>query len=281
MTPTGTTRRHPEGETIRVMLVDDHAIVRNGLRQFLVEAVYSERRVLGSAAVLMVALLVFQSSLVYHFEHDAQPDKYGSIPDAMWWAIVTITTLGYGDVTPVTLVGRLIASVTMVTGYVMLGLPVGIVATAFSEEIHRREFVVTWSMLSRVPLFHGLDANSIAEIMRYLRAQTFPGGTMIVREGETAHSMYFIASGQIELERPNHEKALIGEGDFFGELAVINPSPRTTTARAVSRSNLLVLDATDLRILMAERTELGRRVEEAAQSDRTTSLDDSATEIKS
>src|SRR5258706_4758530 len=67
--------------------------------QFMVEAVYSERRVLWSAAVLMLVLLVFQSSLVYYFEREAQPDKYGSIPEAMWWGIVTLTTVGYGDVT--------------------------------------------------------------------------------------------------------------------------------------------------------------------------------------
>lgn len=71
--------------------------------EFMVEAVYSERRVLWSAAVLMLVLLVFQSSLVYYFEREAQPDKYGSIPEAMWWGIVTLTTVGYGDVTPVTL----------------------------------------------------------------------------------------------------------------------------------------------------------------------------------
>src|SRR5262249_30300728 len=66
--------------------------------QFMVEAVYSERRVLWSAAVLMLALLVFQSSLVYYFEREAQPEKFGSIPAAMWWGIVTLTTVGYGDV---------------------------------------------------------------------------------------------------------------------------------------------------------------------------------------
>ena len=110
-------------------------------------------------------------------EHAVQPEVFGSIPDSMWWAIQTIATVGYGDVTPITPAGRMIAALTMVMGFVMLGLPVGIVATAFAEEIHRREFVVTWSMVARVPLFRSLDASSVAEIMRYLRAQSVPAGT--------------------------------------------------------------------------------------------------------
>jgi len=97
---------------------------------------------------------------------------------------------------------RNIAAIAMVMGFVMLGLPVGIVATAFAEEIHRREFVVTWSMVASVPLFASLDASSIAEIMRFLRAQEVPAGTMIVRRGEPAHSMYFIAAGEVEIELP-------------------------------------------------------------------------------
>ena len=112
--------------------------------------------------------------------------------------------------------------------------------------------------------------------MRFLRAHTAVPGEIIVRRGEIGHSMYFIASGQIELDRPHHQKAVLSEGDFFGELAVLNPAPRMTTARALVRSDLLVLDASDLRLLMAERPELGRRVEEASRENRGSLIDDSA-----
>ena len=251
-----------------------------GIRS-LYEAIINERRALLACLVILASLILASASVMHLVEHQAQPEKFGTIPDAMWWAVVTLTTVGYGDAVPITALGKFIAGLIAIMGLGMLALPVGIIATSFAEVIHRRDFVVTWGMVSRVPLFRELDADDVAQIMRFLRSHTAEPGEIVVRRGDIGHSMYFIASGQIELERPNHEKALIGEGDFFGELAVINPSPRTTTARAVSRSNLLVLDATDLRILMAERTELGRRVEEAAQSDRTTSLDDSATEIKS
>ncbi len=157
----------------------------------------AERKALAATAILLFGAVLFSASAIHIAERDAQPENFGSIPAAMWWAIVTITTVGYGDVTPVTLAGRMIASVTMVMGYVMLGLPVGIVATAFAEEIHRREFVVTWSMVASVPLFRTLDATAIAEIMRYLSAQSVPAGTLIVRRGDMAQSMYFIAEGEV------------------------------------------------------------------------------------
>ena len=115
---------------------------------------------------------------------------------------MTLTTVGYGDVVPVTLAGRIVAGCTMVTGMLMLALPIGIVATAFSEEIHKREFVVTWGMLSRVPLFASLNASEIAEVMPYLRAQTIPADTLIVRKGDPARCMYFISTA-VEVELPS------------------------------------------------------------------------------
>ena len=229
----------------------------------IISVLEAEKRALLASSGILFGCVLFAATAMHLAEHDVQPEKFGSIPEAMWWAIVTITTLGYGDVTPVTLAGRLIASVTMVTGYVMLGLPVGIVATAFAEEIHRREFVVTWSMLSRVPLFHGLDANGIAEIMRYLRAQSFPGGTMIVREGETAHSMYFIAEGEVEIALPGQEIRL-GEGQFFGEIALLHNTLRSANVRSTKPTKLLVLDAYDLKTIMSRNPKIGRTIETVA-----------------
>ena len=229
----------------------------------IIAVLEAEKRALLASSIILFGCVLFSATAMHLAEHDVQPEKFGSIPDAMWWAIVTITTLGYGDVTPVTLVGRLIASVTMVTGYVMLGLPVGIVATAFSEEIHRREFVVTWSMLSRVPLFHGLDANSIAEIMRYLRAQSFPSGALIARRGEIAHSMYFIAEGEVEISLPDQDMRL-GEGQFFGEVALLRNTLRSSNVRSTEPTKLLVLDAYDLRMIMSRNPKIGHMIESVA-----------------
>jgi voltage-gated potassium channel len=230
----------------------------------LVAVMEAEGKALVATSILLFGAVLFSATAIHIAEADAQPEAFGSIPAAMWWAIVTITTVGYGDVTPITLAGRLIASVTMVTGYVMLGLPVGIVATAFAEEIHRRQFVVTWSMVASVPLFRTMDATNIAEIMRYLSAQSVPAGALIVRRGEVAESMYFIAEGEVDIELPG-KNVRLGVGQFFGEMAILHKTRRTANVRAVEATKLLVLDAFDLQALIVRSPEIGDRIREVAE----------------
>ena len=205
-----------------------------GMRS-LIAALEAERKALLASAIILFGLVLIAASAMHFVEGKAQPQHFGSIPESMWWAVVTLTTVGYGDVVPVTLAGRLVASVTMMMGLMMIALPIGIVATAFAEEIHRREFVVTWAMVARVPLFSNLDAASIAEIMRYLRAQNVPAGEVIVRRGQEAHSMYFIAAGEVEIELAAGN-ARLGEGKFFGEVAVLKKTRRGATVRATQKS---------------------------------------------
>src|SRR4029077_4910668 len=165
----------------------------------LLDALYSERRALFGCFVILLGATLVTASVMHVIEGHAQPDKFGTIPDAMWWAIVTLGTIGYGDVVPVTVLGRIVASVTVFVGWMMVALPIGIVATAFADEIHRRDFVVTWGMVARVPLFAELRASEIADIMRLLRAQQVEPGAIIARRGEPAHSMYFVAAGEVEI----------------------------------------------------------------------------------
>ena len=235
-----------------------------GMRS-LAAALQAERKALGASAVIIFGVVLIMASAMHIAEHAAQPDKFGSIPDAMWWSVVTITTVGYGDVVPVTVIGKMIAGVTAFMGFLLLALPVGIVATAFAEEIHRREFVVTWSMIAHVPLFSTLDAAEIAEIMHYLRAQIVPAGTIVVRRGEEAHCMYFVAAGEVQVELP-HDIVTLGEGQFFGEIAVMRKTRRAATVRTSAPSKLLVLDASDLGTLMARNPEIARRIEDAIAS---------------
>ena len=236
----------------------------SGMRT-IIAVLEAEKRALLASGLILFGIVLFAAAAMHLAEHEAQPEKFDSIPSAMWWAIVTITTLGYGDVTPITLTGRMIASITMVLGYVMLGLPVGIVATAFAEEIHRREFVVTWSMIARVPLFHGLGATEIAEIMRYLRAQSVPSGTLIVRRGEVAHSMYFIAEGEVDIDLPA-QRIRLGEGQFFGEVAVLKKTLRSGNVRTTKPTKLLILDAYDLHTIMIRNPKIGDMIREMAHS---------------
>ena len=111
-------------------------------------------------------------------ERDVQPERFGTIPELMYWAIVTLTTVGYGDVVPITGLGRVIAGVTAIAGLVMLALPVGIIASAFAREIHRRDIVITWSMVARVPLFADLGRLEIASsCSAFVRRVAHPGNS--------------------------------------------------------------------------------------------------------
>jgi voltage-gated potassium channel len=256
-------------DTLRVVLV--FRIVRffklarysPGMRSLL-DSLHAERRALLACLVIFTGATLLSAALMHLAESDVQPDKLGTLPDAIWWAVVTLGTIGYGDVVPVTVAGKMIAGVTILTAVVMIALPVGIIATAFAEEIHRREFVVNWSMVARVPLFAGLDAADIGDVMRLLRAHTVEPGEVVVRRGEAAHSMYFIARGLVEIELKDG-RVQLGVSQFFGEVAVLRRARRSATVTAVSRTNLLVLDAGDLHALMERDPRIAERIREVAR----------------
>jgi voltage-gated potassium channel len=146
----------------------------------------------------------------------------------------------------------------------MMALPVGIIATAFADQIHRRNFIVTWGMIARVPLFAELDASEISDIMELLRAQVAEAGQVIVRAGEPAHSMYFIAAGEVEIV-VRGETIRLGVGQFFGEVAVLRRSRRSATVTALTRTSLLVLDAQDLHALMQRDPRVAARIKDVVQ----------------
>jgi len=90
------------------------------------------------AAAVMFLVLLFAASLIYFAENDAQPEHFSSIPAAMWWGVATMTTVGYGDVCPVTTLGKVIAAVVSVLGIAMFALPTGILGAGFVEELRGR-----------------------------------------------------------------------------------------------------------------------------------------------
>ncbi len=227
----------------------------------LLDVIYRERRALFGCLVIALGTALVSAAFMHLAEARAQPDKLGTIPDALWWAIVTLGTIGYGDVVPVTALGRLIAAGTILASMIMIALPVGIIATAFADEIHRRQFVVTWSMIARVPLFAELDAAEISDIMGLLRARVVEAGQVIVHAGDPAHSMYFVAAGKVEVAL-KQERVQLGPGQFFGEVAVLRKARRSATATALSRTNLLVLDAQDLQALMERNPRIAERIKE-------------------
>jgi voltage-gated potassium channel len=231
----------------------------------LLAALHAERRTLiGCLVILLGAVLVF-ASLLHAIEHDVQPDKFGTIPQAMWWAIVTLGTVGYGDVVPVTPLGKLVSVFAIVGGLTMIALPVAIISTAFADEIRRRDFVVTWGMLARVPLFSHLSATEIADIMRLLRARTIESGEILVRRGDAASSMYFITAGEVEIELPS-QRVRLADGTFFGEIALLHRTKRSGTVTATRKTRLLALDAQDFHALIERMPALAAHVHKTAKA---------------
>ena len=230
----------------------------------LLDVLYRERRALFGCVVITMGSALVAAALMHLAEGKVQPDRLGTIPDALWWAIVTVGTIGYGDVVPVTVLGKLIATGTIFIGVIMMALPVGIIATAFADQIHRRDFIVTWGMIARVPLFAELDAAAISDIMGLLRAQVAEAGETIVRAGDPAHSMYFIAAGEVEVALKK-EMLRLGVGQFFGEVAVLRRARRSATASALTRTNLLVLSAQDLHALMQRDSRIAARIKDVVE----------------
>jgi voltage-gated potassium channel len=103
----------------------------------LLEVLRDESRSFAAALSILVVILILAASGIYLVEHDVQPDAFGSIPAAMWWAVATLTTVGYGDVTPVTAAGKVFGALVTVVGIGMVALPAGILSSAFSDHLRR------------------------------------------------------------------------------------------------------------------------------------------------
>jgi voltage-gated potassium channel len=104
----------------------------------LMDVFKEEANAFFAGLFILLILLILAASGAYLVEHSVQPEKFGSIPDAMWWAIATLTTLGYGDVTPVTPLGKLFGAVVAVTGIGMAALPAGILASGLADQLRRK-----------------------------------------------------------------------------------------------------------------------------------------------
>ncbi len=109
----------------------------------MAQVMRTEARSIGAVLFVFLVILVFVSSLMYLLEHQAQPHVFSDIPSAMWWAVVTMTTLGYGDMTPITPLGRLLGGCTAILGVGMVALPAGVLASGFSEalRVRREEYI--------------------------------------------------------------------------------------------------------------------------------------------
>ena len=247
-------------QLLRLLKVARYA---SGLPLF-VAVIRAESRPLLAALLVMAVLLVVESGIMYMIEREAQPDVFASIPHTMWWAIVTMATVGYGDIAPITPLGKAFGGMVMIAGIAMFAVPAGILATGFAAEIRKRDFVVTWHTVAKVPLFAGLDASRIAEIAGLLKREIVPAHYVVVRRGEPAGAMFFIMSGEVEVDvQPNPIR--LGRGQYFGEIALLRDTVRTATVTSVSECHLLALDVADFRRLLDAHPDLKATVMQVAE----------------
>ena len=233
-----------------------------GLRQ-LRRVLAVESGPLASVLVIFLTVLFLGSVAVHFFERDVQPATFGNVPAALWWAVVTLTTTGYGDVVPVTLPGRIVAALVMISGLGVFGLWTGILATGFAAETRRDNFLKTWESVTKVPFFANLGPAAIADVTHMLRTIDLPPRTTIIRKGQQGDCMYFIASGEVEVDLPG-KKVRLGAGAFFGEMALLGNNLRSANITTTRLSKLLVLDLVDFRLLMARHPDIVETIDAEA-----------------
>lgn len=167
---------------------------------------------------------------------------------------------------PVTPLGKMLGGVVMLLGVGMIALPVAIIATGFSKESTRHQFVVTWGMIARVPLFASMDYSEIAEITKVLYTRTFMPGVPMVRANDAGDAMFIFASGEAGVEISPGQHALLKEGDFFGEMALLEHRRHKHDAVAKTRCRVYVLDSMSLARLGRRHPEIMQRIREIAEA---------------
>ncbi len=230
----------------------------------------NERRSLTAAGTILGVALLLAASALHHIEGEVQPAEFGSIPAAMWWAVVTLTTVGYGDVVPITPLGRIVGGLCAVIGLGMFALPTAILGAGFAHEIQKRNFAATAAMIARVPLFQHLRPPQLAELTTLLRPRTLPPRYTVIRRGEHPESMFFIDEGRVAI-RHRDRRITLSAGSFFGEMALLEGRPRQVSVITLTRCRLLELQAGDFHRLLAGDAQLrqsitdevGRRTEAA------------------
>ena len=207
----------------------------------IARVLHNERSALSAAAALFLIVLFSAATIAHWLEGERQPEHFGSIPASLWWAVVTLTTTGYGDVVPLSAAGRMLGGLVMLCGICVLALLAGILANGFAAEVRRREFVRIWELVARVPFFADTGAIAISDIVDRLRSRSYPRGATVIRKGAAGDSMFFIVSGEVEV-RVGERTLALRDGDFFGEMALLDRKPRSADVTALSPLTVLVAD---------------------------------------
>jgi voltage-gated potassium channel len=237
----------------------------SGLRR-LRRVMVQEAEPLLSVLMLFIMVMLVSSIIVYLAERKVQPELFGSLLSSMLWVVVTLTTTGYGNAVPVTPFGQFIASLVMICGLGVFGIWTGILATAFANETRREQFLRTWDTVTKVPFFTGLSSSTIADVTHVLRTIDLPAHMTIIHKGQHGDCMYFIASGEVEVDLPGKkDRVLLREGDFFGEMALLGNNMRNADVTTTRVSKLLILDIADFHLLMSRHPDLANTIDAEAK----------------
>ncbi len=104
----------------------------------IIKVITKRREELVITLTIVLVMLILASSMMYYLENEAQPENFSSIPETMWWGVATITTVGYGDVYPITPIGKVLGAFIAILGVGIFALPAGIIAAGFESEISKR-----------------------------------------------------------------------------------------------------------------------------------------------
>ncbi|MEL7027970.1 MAG: cyclic nucleotide-gated ion channel [Pseudomonadota bacterium] len=212
-----------------------------------IRVIVGERGALLGVVIVMLGMLILAASLLYLAEGDAQPEAFGSVPQSMWWAVATLTTVGYGDVTPVTPLGRVLAGLVMIMGLGLFALPIGIIASAYMDEFRRRDFIVSLGLVVRSPVFANLTPAELTHILKVLRARAIRSGTVATDAGERPGALFVVASGEVRIRCGGRDIG-IGEGGYWGGRSLLDGT-HADQATAMTDCDLLVLEQEDFDLL--------------------------------
>ncbi len=239
----------------------------------LVRVMYEEGRSLLAALVVMMGLLFFAAALMYFAERHAQPEDFGSIPAALWWAIATLTTVGYGDVVPITTAGKIIGGCVMIFGLAFFAIPIGIIASGFSSEMHRKEFIVPTGAIRAFPVFNKVPPAILSDIARRIRTIQVGAGTVVAHRRDQENGLYVIISGEMSAYY-HHRPIALTAGDFFGEISLILENKYQPAIVARNKCRLLRLETQDLHMLMSIYPYFGTSLYEIGQNRLAEMVDD-------
>ena len=225
----------------------------------LIKTIIKQRNALLGSQIMVISILLVVSTFIYFHESSVQPDVFGSIPSTMWWGIATLTTVGYGDVVPMTDLGKLLASFTMLVGIGMFALPAAILASAYYEEIQKKNFLVSFEAIASVPLFQELPIGAVGKINEKLEVVLVSEHETIFSKGDEAGSMFIIEYGKVKVEIEN--PVYLVAGDYFGEMGLLGNAPRNATITAADDTKLLELTKSDLAELSEEHPGLFKELE--------------------